>query len=69
MKYLPIVLLLLLFSCKQKNREVTPAFYYWKSNFNPTSYEKKKLDSLDIQTLFVKFFDVAWDVNQKRRYQ
>jgi hypothetical protein len=43
------------------SRTVEPAFYYWKSSFNLTAYEKAKMDSLHINTLYVKFFDVDWD--------
>jgi hypothetical protein len=40
---------------------VEPAFYYWKSVFNLTPFEKKRLDTLLIKTLYIKFFDVDWD--------
>jgi hypothetical protein len=42
-------------------RSVEPAFYYWKSVLNITDFELKKLDSLKVKTLYVKFFDVGWD--------
>lgn len=42
-------------------RITTPAFYYWKSNFQVSPYEKQCLDSLAVKTLYVKFFDVDWD--------
>lgn len=58
-----IVILLLLFSCNEKKeeRKVEPAFYYWKSSFQITDFEKRKLDSLKVKTLYIKFFDVDWD--------
>ncbi len=56
---------LLLFSCNNspahKPRTVEPAFYYWKSNFQLSDYERRRVDSLGISTLYVKFFDVDWD--------
>lgn len=56
-----LVALLLLLSCKQNSRNVEPAIYYWKSQFNPGAYEKKRLDSLQVGTWYIKFFDLAWN--------
>lgn len=42
-------------------RSVTPAFYYWKSAYQLSAYEQRRLDSLRVKTLYVKFFDVDWD--------
>lgn len=56
-----LIALALLLSCKQNSRQVEPAIYYWKSQFNPVGFEKKRLDSLQVQTLYVKFFDIAWN--------
>jgi hypothetical protein len=46
---------------KRHTRTIEPAFYYWKSGFQLSGYEKTKMDSLNINTLYVKFFDVDWD--------
>lgn len=50
-------------SCNQqrKPRIVKPAFYYWKSMLNVSSFEQGKLDSLRVKLLYIKFFDVDWD--------
>ncbi len=56
-----LIALALLLSCKQNNRNIEPAIYYWKSQFNPGEFEKKTLDSLAVQTLYIKFFDIAWN--------
>lgn len=56
-----LIALTLLLSCKQSSREVEPAVYYWKSQFNISDFERKTLDSLAVQTLYVKFFDIAWN--------
>ncbi|MFT4094648.1 MAG: hypothetical protein QM640_13540 [Niabella sp.] len=54
-------------SCKKtKQRLTVPAVYYWKSNFRPTAFEKKRLDSLQVQVLYIKFFDVARDAFEKK---
>ncbi|MBL7701807.1 MAG: hypothetical protein JNM14_06125 [Ferruginibacter sp.] len=57
------MILCFLFSCNEKrqSRTVEPSFYYWKSVWNITGFEKQKLDSLKVKTIYVKFFDVAWD--------
>jgi hypothetical protein len=56
-----LVTLTLLLSCKQNSRNVEPAIYYWKSQFHLGEFEKKTLDSLAVQTLYIKFFDIAWN--------
>ena len=57
------VLLLGIISCKEKKqpRQIERSFYYWKSVLNLTGFEKQKLDSLKIKTIYLKFFDVDWD--------
>ena len=65
----PIVKLVLpalvyfIFSCNDKKtaRTVEPSFYYWKSVFKLTNFEKQRLDSLNVKTIYIKFFDVDWD--------
>ena len=53
-----------IFSCndKKEERKVEPSFYYWKSVFKLTGFEKQRLDALHVKTLYIKFFDVDWDV-------
>jgi hypothetical protein len=55
--------LLVFFSCTQKReeRKIERSFYYWKSVFKITDLEKQRLDSLQVKTIYVKFFDVDWD--------
>lgn len=49
-------------SCKSKTHVVTPAFYFWKSNvYEFTPAERKYIDSLHVQKLYIKFFEVAPD--------
>ncbi|GAB3420329.1 hypothetical protein [Niabella aquatica] len=53
---------MLFISCDNKpERTITCGIYYWKSYFNPTAFEKQRLDSLQVNRLYVKFFDIAWD--------
>lgn len=58
-----LLVICFIFSCKENNqsRRITPSFYYWKSIVNLTSFEKQKLDSLKVKTIYLKFFDVDWD--------
>lgn len=59
--YFLLIAFAVLLSCKQNTRNIEPAIYYWKSQFNPGGFEKARLDSLQVQTLYVKFFDIAWN--------
>jgi hypothetical protein len=40
---------------------IEPAFYYWKTVFKLTDFEKQRLDSLQVKTIYIKIFDVDWD--------
>ncbi|MEZ0483374.1 hypothetical protein [Fibrella aquatica] len=54
----------MLVGCQTETRitaERVPAFYHWKATFNPTASDQATLDSLGVQTLYVRFFDVDWD--------
>lgn len=42
-------------------KKVTRSFYYWKSVFNLTGFEKKRMDSLQVKNIYLKFFDVDLD--------
>ena len=57
--FLPVLLLFL--SCNKEEIKITPAFYYWQSEFNLSESEKNTLDTLEIKKLYIKFFDVGWD--------
>ena len=56
------------FSCNKKKepRQIETAFYYWKSILNLTNFEKQKLDSLKVKTIYLKIFDVDWDETSKQ---
>ncbi len=57
--------LLAIISCnaqpKKNISKITPTFYHWKTVFAPTPFEKNTLDSLKAKTIYLRFFDVAWD--------
>lgn len=52
-----------LISCRERHphRNIERSFYYWKSIFKLTDYEKKRLDSLQVKTIYLKIFDVDWN--------
>ena len=54
-----------LFSCTEKNtaRKVERSFYYWKSVVKLTAFEMNRMDSLQVKTIYLKFFDVDWDAS------
>jgi len=62
------VLIFSIISCKEKRepRQIEPSFYYWKSVLNLTNFEKQKLDSLKVKTIYLKFFDVDWDEGSRK---
>ncbi len=43
------------------NPIISPAFYHWKTQLNPTQAERSYLDSIGVKKIYVKFFDVDWD--------
>ncbi len=49
---------------KQPPRKVERSFYYWKSIFALNSFENQRLDSLQIKTIYLRFFDADWDENK-----
>jgi hypothetical protein len=56
---LVIPFLCLFLSCStqgNKNR----AFYYWQTNFNFSENDKKTADTLGINKLYIRYFDVDW---------
>lgn len=56
-----------MFGCaKQQSHEVS--FYHWKTNFSPSDYSKKYMDTLGVKKLYVKFFDVKWIASENRAY-
>ncbi|MGG9961621.1 hypothetical protein [Ferruginibacter sp. SUN106] len=58
-----VLLTAVFFSCNENKeaRNTEPAFYYWKSVFKLSDFEKQRLDSLHVKTIYIKFFDVDWD--------
>ncbi|UFH53328.1 hypothetical protein [Spirosoma sp. KNUC1025] len=50
----------------QSSRQITSAFYHWKTVYNPTHYETELLNGLAVSTLYLHFFDVDWDAKTRQ---
>ncbi len=55
------------FSCEKNSESTTPeiAFYHWKNEINLTAAESRYLQDLEVQKLYLHFFDVDWDVDRQ----
>ena len=53
-----IVFIFLIFSCK-KGEKPNISFYYWNTTFNLDKREQNFIDSLNVETIYVRFFDVV----------
>lgn len=56
-----ILIFLISFACNPRKRKVNPVLYHWKTNLALSVAEKAYCDSLHVQKLYVKAFDVDWD--------
>lgn len=62
--FLCISLLFSIFSCKEQPKPakvIERSMYYWKSQLKLSNFEKGRIDSLGINTIYLKFFDVGWN--------
>ena len=60
------LLISIIASCTfSKQKEIHPAFYFWKTIFHLSEYEQETMDSLRIEKLYVRFFDVDLDSSRK----
>ncbi|GAB4043566.1 hypothetical protein [Spirosoma litoris] len=66
-------LLLTVISCQSSNRssqdaphELISAFYHWKVTYNPTNSERDQLKALNVNKLYIHFFDVDWDARTRQ---
>lgn len=56
-----IILALFFFSCQSPKRKISPSFYHWKTELSISQKEKVYCDSLHIEKLYLKAFDVDWE--------
>ncbi|HOY12646.1 MAG TPA: hypothetical protein PLY70_05875 [Saprospiraceae bacterium] len=60
--FLYLVIIVSLASCQSKIEKVERAFYYWKSDdWNLSDKEQQICDDLDVQKLYIKFFEVDYN--------
>ena len=62
---LGLILMVSLIGCNRNSKdriEISRAFYFWKSVFNLNDFEKQEIKNLNVDILYLKFFDVGWDV-------
>ena len=57
-----------MFACQttESPKQVTSAFYHWKVAYNPTQSELEQLKDLKTSKLYLRFFDVDWDVKTRQ---
>lgn len=55
-----------IYALKQKNKPAATAFYFWQQDFNLTESEQNWVDSLSIDKMYIKYFDVVWDAATKQ---
>lgn len=63
-KIISVFLLIILFGCHSKPNKSPIDFYYWRSNYTINEIEKKEVDSLKVQKIYVRFFDVDKTADQ-----
>jgi len=65
MKYLCSIFLISVFwACSDSNHAIVPSFYHWQTNFDLDSSQSKTLTRLNVEKLYVKYFDVKWLKNK-----
>ncbi len=47
--------------CKQRHHVITPAFYYWKTIYSPSAFEKETAERLGTRVTYLRLFDVDTD--------
>ncbi len=48
------------FSCQQKHEKVYRSFYFWKTTMNFSEEENKKLETLNVEKMYTRLFDVDY---------
>lgn len=63
--WIPGFFLLSLISCTpEQQHQVSPAFYYWKTNFRMGNYAQQLMQQTGSKTLYIRLFDVDWNEQQ-----
>ena len=55
--------------CARHNvRYVSSAFYFWRTDFSLSTDEQNRLETLGAQRVYVRMFDVDWDIGAGKAY-
>ena len=58
------VILLNIFACNESSKEISASFYHWKTAWAPQHTELATVNALAVKKLYIKFFDVDWEVGK-----
>ena len=62
-----LLLTLSIFGCGENaKKEITTAFYHWKSQLNLADSDPNYLAACKSYLLYIRCFDVKWDINNKK---
>jgi hypothetical protein len=63
MRFYLLFIVLLIQACGSDRppKNITRAFYYWKSTFQLSAEERQTLDSCGVNKLYIKAFDIDWN--------
>lgn len=62
---LGLICICLVSACDNPQIQADPAFYHWQTNFKPDTSEVAFLNDLNVEKLYLKFFDVDWDFREQ----
>ncbi len=55
-----------IFTCQPRERQNKQSFYFWKTNFLLDSLEISYLKALQVESLYLRCFDVAWNKGKQQ---
>ncbi|MFV0218639.1 hypothetical protein OBK23_03000 [Empedobacter falsenii] len=63
-RFLILFTIISLVGCTSETKKSPIDFYYWRSNYSVNETEKKAVDSLKVENVYVRFFDVDKKLNK-----
>jgi hypothetical protein len=65
--FLFILFISFFYACTEhKKHTISPAFYFWKSNFKLSDSEHKALEINHVKKIYLKVFDISWNQNSHK---
>ena len=52
---------LLFVGCNKRHHTITRGFYYWRTGYALSAYERNRLRDIQVKALYLRCFDVDWD--------